>query len=199
LAKKGSPALEWWFSGYFAELPTIDIAKRWADDHKVSYQNYDKELGRKLSEEIQCYAKEHKIEVRESFKKTIMAWLDKGLFVSEYTPIWNSDGKGTCNGVNTKLPHKDVLKEWIKAKTESKATLDELIATDKLAVETRERDFYGVKENVKILTGESLYNLSGDFIFAEDFKKQADSLKSLGCLIIFLKDRGFTRLTWGTR
>jgi hypothetical protein len=191
LAKKGSPVREWWFSGYFAELPTIEIAKRWADLHKVSYQNDDKELESKLSEEIQQYAKKHKIEVREFLKKTIMAWLDDGLFVSEYTPIWNSSGKSTCNGVDTRLQHKDVLKAWIKAKTEAKATLEELVDTGKLEVEIREQDFYGMKENVKILTGKNLYNLDGDFIFAEDFKKQADSLKALGCLVIFLKERGF--------
>lgn len=191
LAKKGSPIREWWFSGYFAELPAIEIAKKWADTHGVSYEKDEKGLAETLSEKIQKYAEERKVEVRELLKKTIMDWLDEGLFVKEYSPIWNSDRKDTCNGTDTKLPHKEVLKVWIKAKTEVKATLEELIDTGELVVETRGQDFYGMKQTLKILTGESLYNLSDDLAFTKDFKKQVEHLKPLGRLILFLRNREF--------
>ncbi len=191
LAKKGSPIREWWFSGYFAELPAIEIAKKWADIHGVSYEDDDKELDTKLSEKIVLYAEEHKINVRGLLKNTILRWLDQGLFVSEYSPIWNSDRRDTCNGTDTKLPHREVLKAWSKAKNEAKTTLHKLITTGELVVENREQDFYGMNQTLKILTGESLYKLSRDFTFAKDFKRQVEHLKPLGCLILFLRNRDF--------
>jgi hypothetical protein len=191
LEKKGLKREEWWFSGYFAELPTIEIAKKWADYSNVSYDVTDKEQGNELSKKIENYAEEHKIDTRELLKKTILRWLDEGLFVEEYQPIWNSNTKSTCNDTNTKLPHKEILKRWLKAKVEAKAMLQELIDSGWLKVESRDQDFYGVKETVKILTGKSLYNLEGDFSFTEDYKKQVNNLSSLGSLIIFLRNRDF--------
>jgi hypothetical protein len=43
----------------------------------------------------------------------------------------------------------------------------------------------------QVLTGKSLYDLAGDFTFAQDFKKQADDLEGLGGLIMFLRECDF--------
>ena len=189
LAEKRLKHDEWWFSGYFAELPTIEIAKKWAEYNSVSKELDDDLLIQKIHE----YAEAQKIDMGELLKQTILRWLDEGLFVEEYTPIWNSNTKGTCNDADTKLPHKEILKRWLKAKDEAKATLQKLTSSGHLKIEIRDQDFYGMKEKVRILTGESLYNLQGDFTFVDDYKKQADNLSSLTSLILFLQNRDFLK------
>ena len=191
--KKGLKPKQWWFSGYFAELPTLEIAKKWADYSEIYYEADSEKLEDELSEKIQDYAEKNKVEARELLKKTILRWLDDGLFVKEYIPICNSNSKNTCNDVSTKLSHKEVLKKWLEVKTEAKSILQKLIDSGELKVEFREKDFYGMKEAVKIITGESLYNFSRDFLFIRDFKIQVDNFKTLGYLILFLRNRDFLK------
>jgi len=33
-----------WFHGYFAELPTIEVAKKWAEYNNISYEASDDDL-----------------------------------------------------------------------------------------------------------------------------------------------------------
>ena len=224
LAEKGLKKEEWWFHGYFAELPTIEIAKKCAEYNSINYEvndgdlneaektqknaktisqliggdtSLDKELRKKelskylLVQKIHKYAESQKMDMGELLKQTVLKWLDEGLFVKEYSPICKSTTKNTCNDVDTKLPHKEILKIWIKTKLEAGEILQKLTSGGQLKIEFRDRDFYGMKEKLKIITGESLYKLEGDYIFAEDYKKQANNLSSLGSLIIFVRDRGF--------
>lgn len=221
---------KWWFSGFYAEIPTLEILKKWADYNKISYEVSDKDLAeaekkqkeaktvnnliagdksldtkegkelrkeklipKVLTERIKSYAEKHKADIGDLLKQTILRWLDDGLLINEYTPLFNSNTKETCHDTDTKLPHKEVFKEWLKAKKEAKQTLQELIDKGELKVENRDREFLGVKKILKIITGESLYNLKGDFAFAKDFKKQADVFKGLGFLILFLQGHKFMK------
>ena len=226
LVGKGLKNEEWWFHGYFAELPIIEIAKKWAEYNNISYKVSDddldeaekkqknartvsqliggdtslnkkfrkEELGKELLvKKMNEYAETHKIDMRYLLKQTILRWLNESLFVNKYEPICNSNNKETCNDADTKLPHKEVLKRWFKAKTEAKNIIQKLIDNGQLNVENRDQDFYGIKETIKIITGKSLYNLEGNFTFAEDYKKQADNLCSLGELILFLQNRDFLK------
>ena len=224
LLEKGLHKEEWWFQGYFAELPTIEIAKKCAEYNSVSYEvtdddldeaektqksaktasqliggdiSLDKEFRKNelskylLVKKIHEYAEKQKVDMSELLKQTILRWLDEGLFTKEYSPICNSTAKNTCNDVDTKMPHKEILKMWLKTKLKAKEKLQKLASNGQLKVEFRDRDFYGMKEKLKIITGESLYKLEEDFVFVEDYKKQADNLSSLGSLILFVRDRGF--------
>lgn len=224
LTEKGLQKEDWWFHGYFAELPTIEIAKKCAEYNSINYEvnnddleeaektqkkaqttsqliagdtSLDKEFRKKelikylLIQKIHKYAESQKMDMDELLKQTILKWLDEGLFVKEYSPICNSTTKTTCNDVDTKLPHKEILKMWIKTKIEAREILQKLTSSGQLKIEFRDQDFYGMKEKLKIITGESLYKLEGSFTFSEDYKKQADNLSSLGCLIIFVRERGF--------
>jgi len=192
-AERGLRAGAWWFHGYFAELPTLEIAKKWADDNEVSYEARSETLADDLSLKIQDYAEKYKIDVRELLKKTVRTWLDDGLFVTEYAPIWNSTDKVTCNDESTKLPHKEILKRWLKTKAEARTKVQKLIDDGQLEVEIRYKELFGVRDTIKIITGKSLYNLGGDFAFALDFKKQVENLKSFGSLVLFLRDRSFLK------
>ena len=146
-----------------------------------------------MHEKMQEYAKDHEVSVRELLKITVSRWLNEGLFVSEHSPMCNSDRKETCNDADTKLPHRKIFQKWLKVKNETKAMVQKLMDDGQLKVESRVDDLLGVRKTVKLIIGESLYNLEGNFIFAQDFKKQADSLKHLGWLIAFLRKQEFLK------
>jgi len=193
---------KWRFGSYFAELPALDILKKWADYNENYIEKEVKELERKgdeaiekeLTQKLKDYAEKHKKDIRDLLKETILKWLDEGLFTKEYAPIFNSDGKKTYYG-KTKLPHKEVFKKWRLAKLNAKLKIQELIDKGELKLEERNWEIKGIdlKKRLKIITGESLYNLKGDFAFAKDFKKQADVFKGLGYLILFLKKCRFIK------
>jgi hypothetical protein len=158
----------------------------------VKYDNDSEKLKDDLYEKMQDYAEKNKTTMREVLRNTVSHWLDDGLFVDgEYSPICNSDSKQTCNDADTKLTHKEILRQWLATKEKVKVTIQKLVDDGRLQIENRENDFFGVKEMVKIITGESLYNLEGDFVFASDYRKQADDLKPLGYLTLFARQQYF--------
>ncbi len=193
MTEKGLRSDEWWFQGYFADLPCLEIVKKWADYNGINCKSDSEKLNDELAEKIQSYAKDHEVSVRDLLRNTISRWLDEGLFAKEYSPLWNNDGKATCNGADTKIPHRKVFQKWLKAKNEARAIIQKLVDNGQLKVGTRDNEFLGAKETVKIITGESLYNFQGDLAFVGDFKKQVDCLKPLGWLIVFLKRQDFLK------
>lgn len=144
-----------------------------------------------LTEKIKECAKKRETDIGKLLRQTILRWLDQGLLIDEYAPIWNSKDKDTCNNIDTKLPHRTVFKKWLAAKDDAKALLQKLIDKGDLVVERRRQRFLGMERIVKIITGESLYHLEDDIAFAQDFKKQADDLLPFGRLIVFLRERSF--------
>ena len=50
-----------------------------------------------------------------------------------------------------------------------------------------------ITETKTIITGESLYNLKGDFNFVKDLREQAEDFKLLGALVLFLKECSFVK------
>jgi len=220
---------EYFFSGYYAELPALEILNKWAvynnqmpkkaDDllrhipEEKEYANDSEEVAdlfdairKELIPKLNDYAQKHHTSVGTLLKQTLLKWLDEGLFTKDFTPIWNSDGTDTCNGIETKLPQKDVLKEWLKAKRKSEQTIQGLIDSGELKVEDRietikpvirgrkgldKNDEDTFRRTLTLITGESLYTLAGDFAFASDYRKQADDFVGLGGLVTFLRGRRF--------
>lgn len=177
----------------FAELPIIEVAKRWvkekgikipkeyeaksimreaiiekmAEKEKLSKDEIIKDLFFEtgLEDILEQYARDNKTTIKAIIKENCLKWLDEGLLVKEYSPIFNSDEKETVNSiVGTKLPAKEVFKGWLQAKKQAKTTLQGLI--DKGELEQTGQD--------KTITGESLYSFKGDYKFIKDFKKRVD-------------------------
>ncbi len=214
---------EYFFSGYYGELPALEILSKWAFyNHQIpqkaedllrhlpedkEYASDSEEVSdlfdaikKELTPRLTSYAEKHKKDIGEMLKETLLKWLDEGLFTKDFTPIWNSNGKETCNGVATKLPHKEVFKDWLKAKRKAEQTIFGLIDTGELKIEDRVETIKRFRNEedaftrpLKLITGESLYSLSGDYSFAADYKKQADDFAGLGGLIVFLRERGFLK------
>lgn len=220
---------EYYFNSYYAELPAIEILSKWAvynnqmpkkADDLLRHLPEDKEytddseevadlfdaIKKELIPKLTDYAEMHHTSVGALLKQTLLKWLDEGLFKKDFTPIWKSDGTDTCNGVETKLPQKEVLREWLKAKRKSEQTIQGLIDSGDLKIEDRvetikhfirgrkgldKNDEEAFRRPLTLITGESLYTLAGDFAFAIDYRKQADDLVGLGALVTFVRKRRF--------
>ncbi len=214
---------EYLFGDYYGELPAFEILGKWARyNHQMpenaedllrhlpedkAYENDTEEvrdlfdsIRKELTPRLTSYAEKHKKDVGEILKETLLRWLDDGLFTKDFTPLWNSTGKETCNGIDTKLPHKEVFKEWLKAKRKAEQTIFGLIDIGELKIEDRVETIKRFRNEedaftrpLKLITGESLYHLTGDYSFAADYKKQADDFVGFSGLIVFLRERGFLK------
>jgi len=109
---------------------------------------------------------------------------------------------------------KEVFKKWLEVKAKATETIQGLIDKDELKTEKRDRvfkNFKGVlggtlleetdqtgqdetiKDTKTIITGESLYNLKGDFNFVKDLREQAEDFKIFGALVLFLRECSFVK------
>lgn len=240
---------EWSFSGYFADIPLLEIVRKWADNNKINYEVSDKDLveaerkqkqakdansliagdksldtpegkelrkekltAKILPEKLTTYAKENKREIKDIITETILKWLDEDL-LDEYTPLFKSDKKATCNEQDTKLTHKELFKKWLDVKAEATKTIQGFIDKGELKTEKKIREHKRLKnlylklaqetgqdrqdtpitETKTIITGESLYNLKGDFNFVKDLREQAEDFKLLGALVLFLRECKFIK------
>jgi len=210
-------------SEYFAGIPTAEVARYFLFTKGVEVKGKELSQNQQTDDE-QCkthdtiqeateqYAKENNITIKEILKQGFLKWIDDGLFDS-YTPLalahTKSDDKTTYNG-ETKHPHSEIFKEWLKAKDQARATLNELVKKGELKVELYKtdepkiKDPLHLKKNIemagdlmgikttpitgnpdevyqlsrrtaeKFITGESLYNLKGDYKFIREQKDFID-------------------------
>ena len=197
-------AKEYQFYHYFACIPILEVARRWATEKGLKptrkYSERVKEtLGEvakkvKMSEDeakerlfledelkdiLKNYARDNKTTVETILKEVCLKWLDEDLF-EQHTPLV--------------ICEKELLNKWLKTKDEAKAILKKLIDKGELKVrertagETRQDTFISeLKEQElhkrvlgkqytsnKIITGESLYNFKGNYEFIKEFKERVD-------------------------
>lgn len=213
-------AKEYQFYHYFAGIPIMEIAKKWAKEKgiKPSIKDYewlekikgglkkkgltrevldkakaeqnltgdyaDEEwlLTKKIKEILEQYARDNQTTPKEIIKATCLKWLDEGLLIKDYTPIFNSKQKKTYSG-DTKHQHDELFKEWLKAKNKARETLKTLADKGELEITA---DKTGQD---KTITGESLYNFKGDFKFIKEFKERADNYDANAGLIYADEDK----------
>ncbi len=227
---------EWSFSGYFADIPLLEVLEKWGRDNNAiakkpedltkhlkdskEYKNEGEEgadlfnaIRKDLTPKLTDYAKTHNTTIRELLKETILKWLDEDL-LDKHQPLFKSDEKVTCNKQDTKLTHKELFNKWLEVKAKATETIQGLIDKGELKTEKRKRDFKGFKKHLEkitgdkteqtgqdepitkpetIITGESLYNLKGNFSFVKDLREQAEDFKLLGALVLFLKECRFVK------
>ena len=221
-------AREWRFDGYFAGLPLFELLGKWAVYYKempIEKEKYADEgeeeadlfnsIKKALTPKLTAYAEKHNTTIRELLKDTIIKWLDDGLFIKDFTPLYLSK-------------EKEVFNKWLEVKAKATETIQGLIDKGELKTEKRKLDkdradktlqenikshqLYTIKnldvnaviidqtgqdetitETETIITGESLYNLKGDFNFVKDLREQAGDFKFLGALVLFLNKCRFVR------
>ena len=226
---------EWSFSGYFADIPLLEVLEKWGRDNNAiakkpedltkhlkdgkEYKDEGEEVAdlfnaikKDLTPKLTAYAKENKREIKDIITETILKWLDEDL-LDEYTPLFMSDEKETCNEQDTKLTHKELFKKWLDVKAEATKIIQGLIDKGELKTERKIREYKRLKnlylklaqetgqdrqdtpitETKTIITGDSLYNLKGDFNFVKDLREQAEDFKLLGALVLFLRECKFIK------
>ena len=256
-------AREWRFDNYFANLPLLEVLSKWAVYYKEMpkkpedlykhfkgepYENEGEEVAdcfnaikKELTPKLTTYAEKHNTTIRELLKDTIIKWLDDGLFIKDFIPLYLSEDKTTVNEQDTKLTHKELFKKWLEVKAKATETIQGLLDKGELKTAKKTREFknlfklvsneldkdqkektlqenirkhplYNIKnldvnaviveqtgqdetitETKTIITGESLYNLKGDFNFVKDLREQAEDFKLLGALVLFLKESRFVK------
>ena len=134
-------------------------------------------LEENLKEILEDYARDNKTTIKQIIKETLLKWLEQGL---PYPPLVISKDKKTY-GEDTKLPHNELFKEWLKAKDKARETLKTLADKGDLKLTTDETG------QDKTITGESLYNFKGDFKFVKDFKERVNNYTA-GLGIVYADD-----------
>jgi hypothetical protein len=196
-------AKEYQLYHYFACIPLAEVAlhfltgKGIAINGKALAQNQetddeDDATHEAVQKAAEQYAKDHGTTIEAMLKDACLKWLDEGLLTQEYVPLCNSDNKETVNDADTKVPHKEILREWLKAKKKAEQILQELIDNGKLKVidtpPSGDIDEKWLKEGShkehtqlsgdKTITGESLYGFKSDWAFVKDFKERVDRYDS---------------------
>jgi len=207
---------EWSFSGYFADIPLLELAKATAENNKIAYNEKSDDLADELRNKLKAYADKNKKDIKDLLRETILTGLDndkEGGLLQAHQPLFMSDEKKTCNEQDTKLTHKELFKKWLDVKAEATKIIQGLIDKGELKTERKIREYKRLKnlylklaqetgqdrqdtpitETKTIITGESLYNLKGDFNFVKDLREQAEDFKLLGALVLFLRECKFIK------
>ena len=170
-------------SHFFAELPMDAVIKKWAE---YAHSNVDGKDTEVLLNDLEQYAKDRSKTMEMVTRETLSRWLDEGLFVSEYIPLFFSSHHDTWNG-DTKLTHKEIFDRWYEELEKTKLFMDKLISDGNLIVENFDKDIFGVTEKIQIITGESLYRCEADIGFVKEFKEQISILLPLAGIYLFIE------------
>ena len=184
----------WSFHGYFADIPLLAVAKKCAEYHKLDVPTEEDEgtLARLLLENISILAAENETDIGTLIKQVARRYLDEGL-LNEYPPLFLSDRTGTVNGEETNLPHKEVFKRWLAARTRAELETKQMMDDGRLEVRTIADEIFGVKREQQTVLGKSLYRLEGSMGFVEDYKKQAEALVPVGFLFDLIQQGDLIR------
>jgi hypothetical protein len=168
---------------FFAELPMDAVIKKWAEYVCVDLNEKDNE---QLLNKLEEYAKDRGKTMEMVVKETLSRWIDDGLFVTEYTPVFFSDNHNTWNG-DTKLTHKEIFARWYEELKKTKVFVEKMVANRDLIVEEFDKEIFGVTEKIKIITGESLYNCKSDMDFVNEYREQIKTLLPLTSMYLFIE------------
>jgi hypothetical protein len=168
---------------FFAELPMDGVFKKWAEYNQINIDGKDNNY---VLDKLEEYAKGKGKTMEMVIKETLSRWIDDGLFVSEYTPMFFSDNRNTWNG-DTKLTHKEIFSRWHEELQRTKISIEKIITEGDLLVEWLDKEILGVSERVKIITGRSLYESKADIDFIAEYKEQIPILLPLSGVYLFIK------------
>lgn len=168
---------------FFAELPMDAVLKKWAEYSQTDIEGKDNDY---ILNSLEEYSKNKDKTMEMVVKETLSKWIDDGLFVSEYTPVFFSDRHNTWNG-DTKSIHKEIFAKWYEELQKTKMFLDKMISDGDLVAEEFDKEIFGVSERVRIITGESLYGCKSDIDFVNEYKEQVTVLLPIAGIHLFMK------------
>lgn len=153
------------FNINFAGYPMLEFGKRLASRHNIWYED-DDDLRKKLSQLS---------DLRYKLESVICDSVRDGLFFNEYIPHCNNSGFKTYVG-ETKLPHNEIMRLWLKAKNIQTKKLQEHIDSGELVLEQCPTRFFEVSLDKTYVTGVSLIQSYSKLPFVSDYQKQLDEV-----------------------
>ncbi len=165
------------FEGYFASIPVLFFVRKLASKFNVQY-----------SDEEDMKEKVYQLpNIQHEFKTIIHEEITKGLLFKESIPLCNSGDYATCNKIDTKLKHHEVLEQFIAEKNKTRTYLQKYVDEGKLVTEDRYKELFGIRKYYKSIGGEGLYYLGEDIKFVNDYKIQVDNIMMFGYMIFLIK------------
>lgn len=171
---------------FFADLQIKDLFQKLVDDEHIASNQKDAETEDGLLSLVEEYARNKNMSMERLVKEKLSQWLDEGLFVNEYAPLFMSEQFDTWNG-NTKKNHKGLFVAWHEELQKSKQYLADLFSTKNLEKRTIEKEFLGMQKKIEILTGTSLYACKENIDFVTEYKKQIEILLPISNVFLFIK------------
>lgn len=171
------------FEGYFASIPILFFVRKLASKFNVQYA--DEEDMKEKVYEIPNIQHELKIVIHEE--------ITNGLLFKESIPLCNSGDYPTCNKIDTKLKHCEILEQFIIEKNKTRVYIQKYIDEGKLVIEDRYKELFGIRKYYKSIAGEGLYYLDEDIRFANDYKIQVDSMMLFGYMIHLVRRSEFMK------
>jgi hypothetical protein len=167
---------------FFAELTVKDILKKLIIYSHIPYGGVEDNLLSAIEE----YAQSKNVSIESLIKEMISCWLDDGLFVNDYQPLYISERYDTWNG-DTKNNHKELFMAWYTELQKTKQFFQKLLDSGKLVKQNIEKDFLEISKTVEVITGDSLYKCKEDISFEKDYKEQIEILLPLANMFLFVK------------
>lgn len=167
---------------FFAELTVKDILKKLIIYSHIPYGGVEDNLLSAIEE----YAQSKNVSIESLIKEMISCWLDDGLFVNDYQPLYISERYDTWNG-DTKNNHKELFMTWYTELQKTKQFFQKLLDSGKLVKQNIEKDFLEISKTVEVITGDSLYKCKEDISFEKDYKEQIEILLPLANMFLFVK------------
>lgn len=168
---------------FFAELPVEAILNKWVEYSLINIPDKD---SNNILDYLEKYSNEKGKTMEIIIKETLSKWIDDGLFILEYTPLFLSDGFETWNG-NTKKKHKDIFDEWYKEIQKTKDFINQNILNGSIKSESIDRNFYNTSSITKVITGQSMYTCLLDENFVIEYKKQIEILIPITYTFLLIK------------
>lgn len=170
-------------SHFFASLPAEAILNKWVEYSLINIEDNDT---KHILDCLEEFSKNRGMTMTVVIKETLSKWIDEGLFISEYTPLFLSDGLKTWNG-NTKNKHKDIFNEWYKELQKTKETIKQMTLNGDIKVEDFQMNLFNTSTVIKIITGYSLYTSNVENYFIAEYKKQIELLIPITYILLFIK------------
>lgn len=165
------------FEGYYGSMPILYFVKKLASKFNVQYTDEED-----MKEKV--YAIQN---IQHELKTIIHEEITNGLLFKDFIPLCNSTDYTTCNSIDTKLKHYEVLEQYIAEKNKARVYIQKYVDAGKLVIEERYKELFGIRKYYKSIAGESLYYLDEDVKFVNDYKIQVDGTMMFGYMIFLIK------------
>lgn len=170
--KGGAEKAGFLIHSHLAEFPVKEVVRKLLNDKGIPCRKSDSD--EEILSAFETYANRMEVSMEFLFKETLSHWLDQGLFVKDYPPLFANE-------------HRDLFMAWYAELQKSKQYFQELFDAKKLKKQKLETEFWGRPKTLEIVTGKSIYAYKEDIFFVKEYRRQVEILVPFATLFLFTK------------